>query len=161
MNDAEQQLHEALLHYQEQGEPVDTDYAALPEVPLPPLPLPAHGMHVTVKQGMIQVNQVWPVVIHPDVVILRADCVQKYPEIGWLSQCSLGLMKGARTLRVTDPEAGYTEIALGGLPEGSWECIAEAGRYTVTIAFYRTEGETDYPLAYPEDGPGTQLELPL
>ena len=117
-------------------------------------------MRVTVKQGMIQINQIWPVIVNPDVVILRADCVQKYPEIGFVDACSVGLLKGKHTLRVVNEAAGYTEITLTEAPPGTWECLAEAGRYTVTMTFYRTDGETDAECWYPP-GAAHQLELPL
>ena len=103
-----------------------------------------HLMNVKVKQGIIHINSIWQVLTHEDVIILEADCTQKYPEIQYYSGCSVGIGAGEHTLRVVDSTAVPTEITLdiaGKTPEERWSILAEASRYSITLVFFKDTGE--------------------
>lgn len=74
---------------------------------------------------------------------MSADCKQKYPVIDCISEEEVSLFVSDRTLHIDDPEGDVTVITLG-LPDGSWNVAASAGRYSVMISCIKTGPEGSY-----------------
>jgi hypothetical protein len=102
---------------------------------------------VSVTQGAIQVNSVDAVQVSETAILLQADCKQKRAVIIGYSVDSDGVMSvlldsDEYTTNVDPSHHSTTGVCVSGIDPKEWVCIAEVGRYTVTIAFVRKGNST-------------------
>ncbi len=101
----------------------------------------------TVKQGIIHVQSINIVDSSDKFVYFEINCKQKYPKVLMISGGGLHLGADSKTLKVDKLDASPTEIIVK-LNDGLWNIIAEAGRYSVSVAALKMPGYTgeDNPL---------------